>query len=115
MGGTGPLDATKRRPWIDWIHTSNGQGQLVRDFTKWETQPGSVAAVPEAMLRAWQVAHLAPRGPVYVCLDSGLQEQRLATPPALLDPKDYPAVSPAAPDQQAVDAAAKLLVEANDP
>ena len=28
LGATGPLDAEKRRPWIDWIHTSRDQGRL---------------------------------------------------------------------------------------
>ena len=31
MGGTGPMNSTKRRPWIDWIHTALVQGNLVRD------------------------------------------------------------------------------------
>src|SRR5687768_928796 len=26
LGATGPMDSTRRRPWIDWIHTSHGQG-----------------------------------------------------------------------------------------
>src|SRR5438105_2873842 len=26
MGGTGPMDATRRRPRIDWMHTANVQG-----------------------------------------------------------------------------------------
>src|SRR5688500_14593720 len=34
LGATGPWDAAKRRPWIDWIHTSADQGALVRDYTK---------------------------------------------------------------------------------
>ena len=28
LGATGPVDAEKRRPWIDWIHTSRDQGAL---------------------------------------------------------------------------------------
>ena len=24
LGATGPVDSAKRRPWIDWIHTSKG-------------------------------------------------------------------------------------------
>ena len=32
MGGTGPMNTSKRRPWIDWIHTALVQGNLVRDF-----------------------------------------------------------------------------------
>jgi len=30
FGATGPWDASRRRPWIDWIHTSTDQGGLVR-------------------------------------------------------------------------------------
>src|SRR5712691_7737068 len=26
LGATGPVDAAKRRPWIDWIHTARDQG-----------------------------------------------------------------------------------------
>src|SRR6516162_8085582 len=38
LGATGPVDAVKRRPWIDWIHTARDQGALVRDYTKWDDQ-----------------------------------------------------------------------------
>src|SRR5215468_10583481 len=34
LGATGPVDAAKRRPWIDWIHTARDQGALVRGYTK---------------------------------------------------------------------------------
>ncbi len=27
LGATGPLDAAKRRPWIEWIHTAPGPGR----------------------------------------------------------------------------------------
>ncbi len=115
LGGTGPMDATARRPWIDWIHTAYAQGELVRDFTKWEHQPASVAAMPEAVLRAWQIAHLEPRGPVYVCLDVALQEQRLDVPVALPDLDRVAQPTPAAPDPDAIARAAALLVEAERP
>ena len=70
MGATGPWDAMKRRPWIDWIHTCSDQGALVRDYTKWDNQPGSVGAALEAVLRGSQIAQTAPRGPVYINLDN---------------------------------------------
>ena len=41
IGATGPLDAAKRRPWIDWIHTARDQGSIVRHFVKWDDQPAS--------------------------------------------------------------------------
>ena len=56
LGATGPWDAVKRRPWIDWIHTSADQGGLIRNFTKWDNQPGSPEAAMEALLRAAQIA-----------------------------------------------------------
>lgn len=115
LGGTGPMDATTRRPWIEWIHTARAQGELVRDFTKWEDQPASVAAIPESILRAWQLAHLEPRGPAYVCLDLTLQEQRLDGLIELPDPSRVAAPTPPAPDPDAVARAARLLVDAERP
>jgi thiamine pyrophosphate-dependent acetolactate synthase large subunit-like protein len=76
LGATGPWDAARRRPWIDWIHTAADQGALVRDYTKWDNQPGSIPAAIEAMLRGSQIAQTAPRGPVYINLDAALQEQK---------------------------------------
>src|ERR1043166_6945395 len=51
LGATGPVDAAKRRPWIDWIHTARDQGAIVRNYTKWDDQPASPAAAREAILR----------------------------------------------------------------
>ena len=50
MGGGGPMDTAKRRPWIDWIHTALVQGNLVRDFVKWDDQPASVESFAESIL-----------------------------------------------------------------
>src|SRR5215212_9578182 len=83
LGATGAWDAAKRRPWIEWIHTCSDQAQLIRNYTKWDNQPGSVAATTEALLRAAQIAQTAPRGPVYVNLDVSIQEQKLDTLPAI--------------------------------
>src|ERR1700688_3851591 len=79
-GATGPVDAVKRRPWIDWVHTARDQGALVRGYTKWDDQPASPAAAREALMRAGWIARTEPMGPVYVNLDAELQETRLAVP-----------------------------------
>jgi thiamine pyrophosphate-dependent acetolactate synthase large subunit-like protein len=115
LGATGPWDAAKRRPWIDWIHTCADQGALVRHYTKWDNQPGSVAAAIEALLRAAQIAQTAPRGPVYVNLDVSLQEERIGELPPLPEVARYappPAVEPA---PELVHEAAKLLSGAQRP
>ncbi len=36
LGATGPVDAAARRPWIDWLHTTQDQAALVRHFIKWD-------------------------------------------------------------------------------
>jgi thiamine pyrophosphate-dependent acetolactate synthase large subunit-like protein len=89
LGATGPVDAAKRRPWIDWIHTMRDQSSLVRDFVKWDDQPASIAAAFESILRAQQIAQTAPKGPVYVCFDAALQEDKLAAMPRLPDLARY--------------------------
>jgi thiamine pyrophosphate-dependent acetolactate synthase large subunit-like protein len=85
LGATGPVDAPKRRPWIDWIHTARDQGALIRGYTKWDDQPASAEAARESVLRAFWLARSAPMAPVYVNLDAGMQEAPLAEPPPPLD------------------------------
>lgn len=115
LGGTGPLDARARRPWIDWIHTANVQGNAIRDFVKWDDQPASIAAIPEAMLRAYRIAVTEPSGPVYVNFDVTIQEAETPQGFELPDISRFaPAASPA-PDRGALREAAKMLVGAEMP
>ena len=81
LGGTGPMDANKRRPWIDWIHTTTDQAAIVRAYTKWDDQPTSLSAALEALDRANSIARTEPCGPTYVCLDAELQETRIESQP----------------------------------
>ncbi|MNX88047.1 Benzoylformate decarboxylase [compost metagenome] len=115
LGATGPVDAAKRRPWIDWIHTAQDQAALVRHFIKWDAQPASIVAAQEAMLRARQIATTAPQGPVYVCFDAALQESRLHEAPAMPDPSRYLAPPPARPADEVIREAAALLSAARRP
>ena len=99
LGATGPVDAAKRRPWIDWIHTARDQGAIVRPYVKWDDQPASPAAAREALLRAMWHAQSAPRGPVYLNLDAEMQEAPLAAPlPSIDAPRYLPPVTIVAPD-----------------
>lgn len=86
LGGTGPMDSTRRRPWIEWIHTALVQGNHVRDIVKFDDQPSSAAALPESLLRAYRLMSAEPCGPVYVCLDAAIQEDPL--PKGLSVPPD---------------------------
>src|SRR5690242_12717346 len=98
LGATGPVDSAKRRPWIDWIHTAADQGALVRGYTKWDDQPASAGAAREALLRGAWITNTAPMGPVYINLDAGMQEAKLAERLPAIDAQRYmPAVATAAP------------------
>ena len=115
LGATGPVDASKRRPWIDWIHTARDQGALVRPYTKWDDQPASPGAAREALMRAAWIAQTAPMGPVYVNFDAEMQEAKLAEPvPDIEAARFMPAVA-SAPDAGAVARAVALLKAAKSP
>jgi thiamine pyrophosphate-dependent acetolactate synthase large subunit-like protein len=115
LGATGPMDITQRRPWIDWIHTALVQGNLVRDYVKWDDQPHSLAGVPESFLRACRIAQTDPQGPVYVCYDAGIQEEVLHTTPSLPDPRRYAPPAPPQANPEALERVAELLLQAEHP
>ncbi len=115
LGATGPVDAARRRPWIDWLHTAADQAALVRPFIKWDAQPASVKAAQEALLRAWRITRTAPRGPTYVCFDAALQESRLQELPALPDAMRYEPPASPAPAPQDLERAVAWLRQARSP
>jgi thiamine pyrophosphate-dependent acetolactate synthase large subunit-like protein len=115
LGGTGPLDAAQRRPWIDWIHTPQDLGELVRGSTKWDDQPISVGATLESIVRANAIARTAPCGPTLVAIDISVQE-RLGTPAAFtLDPKRCGPPHLAGADAADVERAKTMLLSAKRP
>ena len=84
LGATGPVDAAKRRPWIDWIHTTARPRRADPQLYQMGRSAGLAAAAREAILRARQDRRRRRRaGPTYVMLDAGLQEieARRAVPP----------------------------------
>jgi acetolactate synthase-1/2/3 large subunit len=115
VGATGPMDETKRRPRIDWIHTAQSQGEQVRPYTKWDYQPHTIDGVPEAFARAYGVMMTEPRGPIYMCYDAWLQEQPLDHDVAL--PPVGAARTPTriAPDPAALTEVADRLARAERP
>src|SRR5690349_3081749 len=115
LGATGPWDAARRRPWIDWIHTASDQGALVRDYTKWDNQPASVSAAYEALLRAVQMANTPPRGPTYINLDAALQEAKIGALPPLPEVSRFEPAAPVQPEAAAIAKAAQLLSSAKNP
>jgi len=115
IGATGPVDAVKRRPWIDWIHTARDQGAIVRGYVKWDDQPASPAAAREALLRAGWIAQTAPMGPVYVNLDAEMQEAPLDAPLPPIDAARFMPPATLAPAPAAIERAAAALRAARHP
>src|SRR6516162_1975204 len=115
LGDTGPMDSTRRRPWIEWIHKARYQGALIRNFTKWDDQPASIGSAQEAILRAWMIANTAPQGPVYINFDLALQEDEITElPPAPTIARHAPPMAPE-PSGPLVQQAAELLARARRP
>jgi acetolactate synthase-1/2/3 large subunit len=115
LGATGPLDRGRRRPAIDWIHTAQVQGEAVRNFTKWDDQPATVADFPNSFARAYRIATTEPAGPVYLCYDAGLQEDPLEHPVAIDNVVGAGRPSPAQADPAALARAAELIARAKRP
>jgi len=115
LGATGPIDAAQRRPWIDWLHTTQDQGALIRHFTKWDDQPGSAAAAAVSIARAWKLANSPPRAPTYINLDAGWQEAPVEGGIDWPDPTRHAPASPARPDPALIGRAAAILARANAP
>src|SRR5437899_1219174 len=115
IGATGPMDETKRGRRIDWIQTAQGQGEAVRAYTKWDYQPHTIDGVPEAFARAYAVMMSEPRGPIYMCYDAWLQEQKLDHEVPLPPAHAAKVPSKLAPEPQALADAADLIAAARKP
>jgi thiamine pyrophosphate-dependent acetolactate synthase large subunit-like protein len=115
LGASGPLDAAKRRPWIDWIHNSADQAALVRHYVKWDDAPASVQAAVDSVMRGYVLTQAEPSAPVYVCLDTELQEDPIEGSVVIPDPQRYPVPLPSAPDRATVAALAGAIAAAERP
>jgi thiamine pyrophosphate-dependent acetolactate synthase large subunit-like protein len=115
LGASGPLDADRRRPWIDWLHTATDQAALVRPFVKWDDQPLSPAAAIDAVLQAHMVTSSVPRAPTYVCFDASVLETKLEQPTAVPPTARFAPAAPAQPTEETVAALAARLLAATSP
>ena len=112
LAGNG-MDATKRRPDVEWMHAAQDNAAIVRDFVKFDDQPASLEHFAESLIRAYAIAVTPPAAPVLIMADSELQERPIGdlspTVPRLSIPR------PPAGDPTALAEAARLLVSAENP
>src|SRR5687768_4346563 len=110
------LDATTRRPGVEWAHSVQDAAAMVRDYIKWDDQPVSLPHFAESAVRAYKIAMTPPMMPVLVVIDGGLQEDPIS--PEITARLRIPKLTLASPpqgDSGAVGEAARLLVAAQFP
>ena len=108
------VEANKRAPGAEWVHSAIDPAAIVRDYVKWDDQPTSLQHFAESAVRACKIAVTPPMGPVMLSLDAELQENPISEPESLRIPK-YAKVVPPQGDSGALAETAKLLVAAENP
>lgn len=116
LGGSGPSDMMLRGP-VDYLHSANTQGELVRAIVKWDDEATTVPGMLDSVMRGYKIANTSPKGPVYIALDSGLQETKVD------DTLEVPDVTracfqppaPPAANEGDIERAADMLVTADYP
>jgi thiamine pyrophosphate-dependent acetolactate synthase large subunit-like protein len=110
------LDGTWRRGDVEWTHSVQDAASMVRDYTKWDDSPVSLAQFSESAIRAYKVAVTPPQGTVILVADGVLQEEPVSEEDRhrLRVPK-LGKTSPPAADAAAVADVARMLVAADNP
>jgi thiamine pyrophosphate-dependent acetolactate synthase large subunit-like protein len=107
------LDVNYRRGTAEWVHSVQDAAAMVRDYTKWDDTPVSLAHFAESAVRAYNISMTPPYEPVVLVADGTLQEEPV-TEKNLRIPKLVMSAPPQG-DSGAVAEAAKLLVNAENP
>jgi acetolactate synthase I/II/III large subunit len=106
-------DAGSRPNGVQWYHAAQDMAALVRDYIKWDDDPGSLGHFAESAIRAYKIAMTPPMGPVVLVVDSELQKKALPQHSIAMPKLTMP--SPPAGDPVAVKEAARMLVAADNP
>lgn len=108
------LDATTRRPGVEWTHTAQDLGAMVREYVKYDDAPHSLQHFAESYMRAYEISMTPPFEPVLLVADGELQEKGIDASVALSIPKRAP-VQPSSGSSAALSRIADLLVGAERP
>src|SRR5438067_915529 len=109
-------DVNWRRGDVEWAHSVQDAAAMVRDYTKFDDAPVSLAHFAESAVRAYKIAMTPPMEPVVIVADAVLQEEPMSE--ADRRTARIPKLTLNAPpqgDSGAVAEAAKMLVDAENP
>ena len=107
-------DGNERRGYVEWVHSVQDPAAMVRDYTKWDDNPGSLDHWGESMVRGYNLSMTAPRMPVMLVCDEDLQEEAVPASFHGRIPKVGVHTSPAG-DIGSVNEVARMLVNAENP
>jgi acetolactate synthase I/II/III large subunit len=102
-----------RTEFIHWIQDGRDQRGILRNYVKYENEIRTGRNVKQLVHRALQLARSEPAGPVYLVGAREVMEEPLA--PYTVDPRSYPAVTPAALTHEVTAEIAVALAAARHP
>jgi thiamine pyrophosphate-dependent acetolactate synthase large subunit-like protein len=108
------FDATERSNAVIWVHSSQDDVAMVRDFVKWDDRPASLQHFAESAVRGYKIATTPPMGPVILAVDTEMQEGPIPDGEKPFIPK-LPVTAMPQGESGAVAEVAKLLVAAENP
>jgi acetolactate synthase-1/2/3 large subunit len=103
-----------RDGYIHWAQEMYDQAGMIREIVKWDYELRNAEQLTTVVDRALAIAATEPRGPVYL----SLPREVIAAPQSDVEqpsPSRLSAAAPAAPDANAVAAAARMLARARRP
>lgn len=115
IGATGPMETSKRRPWIDWVHTASIPNTSIRDYVKWDDFVFAPSDIPESIVRAYKTAIAAPQGASYVCLDAGYLDEKISNPVSIPEPEMMKMGEPGVVPPNVIDRIAEMVSSADFP
>jgi len=110
------LFSTPRKPpeRMNWREEPFDQGRIVRDCVKWDHQLGGGEDIHDVLREAIRIASTEPCGPVYLTVPREDLPLKIDRPRALDAARSNTAVPPEA-EPEALDRAAEMLLNAEDP
>ena len=115
LGGNGPLRIENRRAGTDWNQIAESPNLVVRSYTKWDSLPYSLFSTAEAIAKGYAIASTKPAGPVYIAIDTDVQEDPIEAKQKLPPLGKSRAVEIGEGGIEDLKETARLLAEAENP